>query len=79
MEQLLLRPSDVCEVIGLGKSKVYALIAEGVIPSVRIGKSVRIPVDALRLWVESVAKMSPAKPQDLEREPPKNTSARIGD
>jgi excisionase family DNA binding protein len=52
MDKLLLRPSEVSEVTGLGKSKTYALIAAGIIPSVKIGKSVRVPADALREWIE---------------------------
>jgi excisionase family DNA binding protein len=52
MERLLLKPTEAAEVIGLGRSKTYALISSGVIPSVRIGKSVRVPVAALRTWIE---------------------------
>jgi len=52
MERLLLKPTEAAEVIGLGRSKTYQLISSGVIPSVRIGKSVRVPVVALRNWIE---------------------------
>jgi excisionase family DNA binding protein len=52
MERMLLKPTEAAEVIGLGRSKTYELISKGLIPSVRIGKSVRIPVAALRNWVE---------------------------
>ena len=52
MERLLLKPTEAAEVIGLGRSKTYELISKGLIPSVRIGKSVRVPVAALRNWVE---------------------------
>jgi prophage regulatory protein len=54
MDKLLLRASEVCEMTGLGKSKTYELIAAGVIPSVRIGKSVRVPADQLRHWIETL-------------------------
>lgn len=54
MEKLLLRPSEVSELTGMGKSKTYALIAAGVIKSVRIGKSVRVPADALRRWIDEL-------------------------
>jgi excisionase family DNA binding protein len=77
MEKLLLKPIEVCDVTGLGKSKCYALIAEGVIPSVRIGRAVRVPAGALRRWVESLAKGSapgevrgpalPPRPEDSAR------------
>lgn len=52
MEKLLLRPMEAAEATGLGRSKMYDLLAKGIIPSVRIGKSVRVPVDALREWVK---------------------------
>ena len=48
MEKLLLKPAEVSELAGLGKSKTYELIATGEIPSVRIGRSVRVPADRLR-------------------------------
>ena len=52
MERLLLRPSEAAEVLGMGRTKVYAMLASGELPSVRIGKSVRIPVEALRRWIQ---------------------------
>lgn len=54
MEKLLLRPTEVSELVGIGKSKVYELLASGVIPSVRIGKSVRVPANRLRQWIEEL-------------------------
>ena len=55
MERLLLRPHEAAEVLGLGRSKVYELIASGAIPSITIGKSRRVPLDALRAWVRAQA------------------------
>jgi excisionase family DNA binding protein len=54
MEKLLLKPAEVSELAGLGKSKTYELIATGEIPSVRIGRSVRVPADRLREWIEQL-------------------------
>jgi excisionase family DNA binding protein len=56
MDRLLLRPGEAAELIGLGRSKVYALIASGELPTVRIGGSVRVPLDALREWVATKAR-----------------------
>ena len=53
MEKLLLRPVEAAEAIGIGRSKVYELLASGELPSVRIGGSVRVPLDALRAWIEA--------------------------
>ncbi len=52
MEKLLLRPAKAAEVLGLGRSKTYELLASGVLPSVRIGRSLRVPVEALRVWIK---------------------------
>ncbi len=51
MEKLLLRPTEAADAIGIGRSKVYELLASGELPSIRIGGSVRVPVDALRAWI----------------------------
>jgi excisionase family DNA binding protein len=53
MERLLLRVSETAKIIGLGKSKTYELIAKGELPSVRIGKCVRVPVAGLQEWVNA--------------------------
>ena len=53
MDRLLLRPTEAAEAIGIGRSKVYELLASGEIPAIRIGGSVRVPVDALRAWIAS--------------------------
>jgi excisionase family DNA binding protein len=51
MERLLLRPVEAAEAIGVSRSKIYELLASGDLPSVRIGASVRVPVEALRAWI----------------------------
>ena len=44
MERLLLRPHEAAEL----RSTVYELIASGAIPSITIGRSRRVPLEALR-------------------------------
>ena len=51
MDRLLLRPTEAAEAIGIGRSKIYELLASGELPSIRIGGSVRVPLDALRDWI----------------------------
>lgn len=51
MQQVLLRPGEAAETLGLGRATVYALIKRGELPHVRIGDSVRIPADALHAWI----------------------------
>ena len=51
MERLLLKPAEVTEVLGIGRSRIYEMLATGELPSIRIGRCIRIPAGALREWV----------------------------
>ena len=55
MDQLLLRAEEVQKALSLGRSTIYQMMASGELPIVRIGRSVRVPADALRDWVEHQA------------------------
>ena len=50
--RLLLRPEEAAEVLGIGRSKLYELLAAGRIESVRIGSSRRVPVEGLHDYVQ---------------------------
>jgi len=50
-ERILLRPTEVAHALGIGRSKAYELISGGTLPSIRIGGTVRVPVNALRVWI----------------------------
>ena len=52
MEKMLLKPSEVAEALGIGRSLIYELIAQGQIPSVRLGRCIRVPAEALKRWLE---------------------------
>ena len=41
MERLLLRPAEASEAVGIGRSKIYELLARGEIPSVRVDGAIR--------------------------------------
>ena len=51
MEPLLLKAGDVAKLLGLGRSKVFGMLAVGELPVVRIGRSVRVPRAALEDWI----------------------------
>ena len=51
MEKLLLKPSEVTQVLGIGRSLVYELIARKEIPSVRLGRCIRVPAESLQRWI----------------------------
>jgi excisionase family DNA binding protein len=56
VERVLLRPEKVATALGIGRTAVFELIRAGELRSVKIGKSRRIPTDAVR---EYVAGLSP--------------------
>ncbi|SBT69203.1 DNA binding domain-containing protein, excisionase family [Micromonospora sediminicola] len=53
MEKLCYTPTEAAALLGVGRTKVYELIASGQIVSIRIGRSRRIPAKALRAFVEA--------------------------
>ncbi len=53
MEKLCYTPIEAARLLGLGRTKVYELMASGQITSIRIGRSRRIPATALRAFIEA--------------------------
>ena len=53
MEPLLIRAEEAAKLLGLGRSKVFQMIAVGELPVVRMGRSVRVPRAELVRWIES--------------------------
>lgn len=51
-EQLAVTIPEAAALVDVGRSTGYALAASGEWPTIRIGRSVRVPLTALRLWVE---------------------------
>jgi excisionase family DNA binding protein len=52
VEPLLLRVEEVAQLLGIARSTVYALIAAGDLPVVRIGRVTRVARHALAGWIE---------------------------
>ena len=46
-DPLLLTPTEAARALGIGRSKLYELLQDGVLESVHIGACRRIPTDAL--------------------------------
>jgi excisionase family DNA binding protein len=51
LEDRLLRAADVQSQLGMSRAKVYRLMQDNVLPTVRIGGSVRVPRKALFKWI----------------------------
>jgi excisionase family DNA binding protein len=54
-EKLLLTPEAAAELLSVGRTAIYDLMARGELSSVRIGRSRRIPIAALHEFVEGLA------------------------
>lgn len=55
MDRLLLKVHEAAELLGISRAKMYELLSEGSLPSIRLGGSTRIPIESLRAWIEQVA------------------------
>jgi excisionase family DNA binding protein len=54
MDKLLYRIPEACQFLGLSRSKLYALIASGRLPSVKIDGSRRLRASDLHDYVASL-------------------------
>lgn len=52
MDRALLTPIEVTQILGIGRSKVYELLACGELPSIRIGRCIRVPKSSLDDWIK---------------------------
>ena len=56
----LLNAQDVATALNMGLSTVYLLVERGELPSIRIGRSVRIRLEDLEKFIESKAQRQAA-------------------
>lgn len=49
----LLTAGQAMERLGVSRARMYAWIADGTMPVVRLGRSVRIPAADLAAWIEA--------------------------
>jgi excisionase family DNA binding protein len=55
MGERLLKPADVAEILQVSKAHAYILIKRDEIPSVRIGKIVRVRLEDLERYIKEKA------------------------
>jgi excisionase family DNA binding protein len=49
--RLAVRVREACRITGIGRSKLYELIADGEIPTIKVGAVTLLPVDGLRAFL----------------------------
>jgi excisionase family DNA binding protein len=52
----MLKPSDIAPLLGVTRARVYQMVTEGKLPSVRFGRGLRIPRAAWEAWLEEQSK-----------------------
>jgi excisionase family DNA binding protein len=67
MGKLLLKPVEAAEVLGIGRTKLFELLASGALESVQIGHCRRVPLDAVEGFLTKLrAEQDNAKAHQLE-------------
>lgn len=61
VEKAFYSPSEVRSILGVQQAKVYELLENGTIPSMRIGSRWKIPKEALMEWIADTAKKQTAE------------------
>lgn len=52
MEKLLIKPKEAAQMLAISKTTMYEMLTTGEIRSVRIGRSIRIPIRELEQWIQ---------------------------
>lgn len=53
--RLAVRVSEAAQMLSVSRSKAYELVRSGELPSIRVGKVVRVPIEGLEAWVRRQA------------------------
>lgn len=51
---LLLRVEEAAAMLGIGRTRMFTLIDSGEVASLKLGRSRRVPVDAIRAYVDGL-------------------------
>jgi excisionase family DNA binding protein len=67
-DRALLRVEEAAAMLAISRARAYSLVRSGVIPSVRLGRSLRVPLRQLREWVElQVVEAAPVPTLETDR------------
>lgn len=67
-EKLLVSPAEACEMLGIGRTTMYRLIREGIIPAVRFPncRKIYLSVEALKQMIRDNTTSSSNGGEDYE-------------
>ncbi|MBI1332244.1 MAG: helix-turn-helix domain-containing protein [Armatimonadetes bacterium] len=66
MQKQLLKITEAAEQAGVGRTMAYEFVMSGQWPSVKIGRSLRIPLSGLNEWIEGKEKEATARANELK-------------
>ncbi|MGQ9649526.1 MAG: helix-turn-helix domain-containing protein [Phycisphaerae bacterium] len=58
---LALRPREAAKSLGVSERTLWTWTQQGIIPHIRLGKTILYPVDALRRWLDEQTKAKMAE------------------
>ena len=67
-EPLLLRVPEAAALLRISRATFYKLLADGEVPSLRVGGRTRVPLDGLRAWIAARAETALATTRNRQRE-----------
>jgi len=53
-QTLAVSVAEAAKIVGLGRTKVYAAIADGTLPTVKIGRRRLVRIEALNQWLKDL-------------------------
>ncbi|MBR4626092.1 MAG: helix-turn-helix domain-containing protein [Ruminococcus sp.] len=55
MSSLCLTPKEAADQLHISRSKLYQLLRENAIPSIRVGRKILIPTEELKRWLHTTS------------------------
>jgi excisionase family DNA binding protein len=77
MDRLLLKPSEAAELLAISRAQTYSLLAQGILPGLRVGHSIRIPLDELLQWVREQTGLLIARERQDAGKGPRATASKV--
>lgn len=56
MERMMMTLPEVAHILGITKERAYAIARSGLLPTVQIGRQIRVDRQQLNIWIENGGK-----------------------
>ncbi len=68
MESQLLRINEAAQLAGVGRTAAYDYVMTGTWPSLKLGRSLRVPRSGLMAWIETCEQQAAERARSLRGE-----------